>query len=191
MAKIDITKIEGYAAMTPEQKIAALESYDVAAPDMSRFVSKETYDKAAAEAAAWKRKVRESQTEDEKKAEADRERDEELKSLKRRVAISDNAKSLLKSGYDADNAEKAAAALYDGDNEAFFSIQQSVMESARKSAVADKMNKTPAPNRGEQGTGAKNYDKEIAAAQAAGNFAEAASLLTQQFNENQNNGGNS
>jgi hypothetical protein len=131
------------------------------------------------------------ETEDEKKAEAEREKDEELKALKRRVAISDNAKSFLKSGYDADNAEKAATALYDGDNETFFSIQQSVMESARKSAIADKMNKTPDPDRGEQGTGARDYEKEIETAKEAGNFALAASLMSQQYEENQNNGGNS
>lgn len=189
MAKIDITQIDGYENMTLEEKVAALEAYDVATPDMTKFVSKEVYDKAARDAAAWKRKVKESQTEDEQKAEAEREKDEELKALKRRVAISDNAKSFLKSGYDADNAEKAATALYDGDNETFFSIQQSVMESARKSAIADKMNKTPEPDRGEQGTGTRDYAKEIEAAQAAGNFGIAASLISQQFQENQNNGG--
>lgn len=191
MAKIDITQIDGYESMTPEEKVAALEAYDVATPDMTKFVPKSVYDKAASDAAAWKKKVKESQTEDEKKAEAEREKDEELKALKRRVAISDNAKSFLKSGYDADNAEKAATALYDGDNETFFTIQQSVMESARKSAIADKMNKTPDPDRGEQGTGARDYEKEIETAKAAGDFVLAASLMTQQYQENQNNGGNS
>ena len=33
MAKIDISKIDGYADMTPEQKIAALEAFEIEDPD--------------------------------------------------------------------------------------------------------------------------------------------------------------
>ena len=33
MAKIDISKIDGYADMTPEQKIAALEAFETEDPD--------------------------------------------------------------------------------------------------------------------------------------------------------------
>ena len=35
MAKIDISKIDGYADMTTEQKIAALEAFETEDPDYS------------------------------------------------------------------------------------------------------------------------------------------------------------
>ena len=44
MAKIDVSKIEGYAEMSAEDKLKALEAYDVPDPDMSGFVSKEQFD---------------------------------------------------------------------------------------------------------------------------------------------------
>ena len=56
MAKIDTSKIEGYANMTAEQKLAALEAYDHPDPDLTGFVEKSKLDKATAEAAEWKRK---------------------------------------------------------------------------------------------------------------------------------------
>lgn len=41
MAKIDISKIDGYADMTPEQKIAALEAFETEDPDYSGYVKKD------------------------------------------------------------------------------------------------------------------------------------------------------
>ena len=41
MAKIDISKIDGYADMTPEQKIAALEAFETEDPDYSGYVIKQ------------------------------------------------------------------------------------------------------------------------------------------------------
>ena len=52
MAKIDISKIDGYADMTPEQKIAALEAYETEDPDYSGYVKKDVFDKTASELAA-------------------------------------------------------------------------------------------------------------------------------------------
>lgn len=52
MPKIDTSKIEGFADMTAEQKLAALESYDIPEPDYSGYVKKDVYDKAASEAAS-------------------------------------------------------------------------------------------------------------------------------------------
>ena len=47
MAKIDTAKIEGYADMTAEEKLAALEGYDIPEPDMKGFVTKAQFDKTA------------------------------------------------------------------------------------------------------------------------------------------------
>ena len=54
--KIDVTKIEGYSEMSAEEKLAALESYTIPDPDYTGYVKKDAFDKAASEAAEWKRK---------------------------------------------------------------------------------------------------------------------------------------
>ena len=56
MAKIDISKIDGFDKMTPEEKIAALQGFDFPDPDYSGYVKKDLYDKAASDVAAWKKK---------------------------------------------------------------------------------------------------------------------------------------
>jgi len=59
MAKIDTTKIEGYAEMTAEQKLAALESLTIPdAVDLSQYVPKATFDKKASEAADVSKQLR-------------------------------------------------------------------------------------------------------------------------------------
>ena len=67
MAKVDVTKIEGYDKMTPEEKIKALEAYETEDPDMSGYVKKEVFDKTASELAAKKKELTEKLTEDEQK----------------------------------------------------------------------------------------------------------------------------
>ena len=59
MAKIDTTKIEGYAEMTADQKVAALEALTVPdAVDLSQYVPKATFDKKATEAAESSRQLK-------------------------------------------------------------------------------------------------------------------------------------
>ena len=59
MAKIDVTKIEGYDTMSDADKIAALLKADIPEPDMSGYVSKATFDKTASELASLKKEKRE------------------------------------------------------------------------------------------------------------------------------------
>ena len=65
--KIDLTKIEGYENMTAEEKIAALEGFDVQ-QDYTGYVRKDLLDKANSEAADYKRQLRAAMSEAEKKA---------------------------------------------------------------------------------------------------------------------------
>lgn len=59
MAKIDTTKIEGYADMTAEQKLAALEALEVPEEvDLSGYVKKSVFDAKASEAAAKARELK-------------------------------------------------------------------------------------------------------------------------------------
>ena len=59
MAKLDTSSIAGYAEMTPEQKVAALESLTVPdAVDLSQYVPKATFDKKASESADYSRQLK-------------------------------------------------------------------------------------------------------------------------------------
>ena len=62
--KLDLTKIEGYENMTPEEKLKALEGYDVPDPDYSGYVKKDMYDKTASELAEKKKQLQAKLTED-------------------------------------------------------------------------------------------------------------------------------
>ena len=79
--KFDVSKIEGYAEMSAEDKVKALEEYEIEVPkdntaevnNLKEALSKANSQtsKACSEAAEWKRQYREKQTEQER-AEAER-----------------------------------------------------------------------------------------------------------------------
>ena len=76
--KLDLTKIEGYENMTPEEKLKALEGYDVPDPDYSGYVKKDMYDKTASELAEKKKQLQAKLTEDEAAKQKEQEEREEL-----------------------------------------------------------------------------------------------------------------
>lgn len=81
MAKIDVSKIEGYENMTPEQKIAALEGYDTPDPDYSGYVKKDVFDKTASELAEKKKQLQAKLTEDEAAKQKEQEEREKLQRI--------------------------------------------------------------------------------------------------------------
>ena len=88
MAVIDVSTIEGYEGMTAEQKVEALTKFEIPeSVDLSKYVSKDVFDKKASEAAGLSKQLKEKMTEDEKKkAEADESNKkilEELEQLRR------------------------------------------------------------------------------------------------------------
>ena len=124
MAKIDISKIDGYADMTPEQKIAALEAFETEDPDYSGYVKKDNFDKTASELAAKKKELNEKLTEDEQKKQKEQEEREELQSkydkLLRESEVSKFKAKLLGMGYEEKLADATAEAMADGDTEKVF-----------------------------------------------------------------------
>ena len=63
--KIDTSKITGYAEMSAEEKLAALEAFEIEAPKSGTDETeklKAALSKANSEAAEWKRQFREKQT---------------------------------------------------------------------------------------------------------------------------------
>ena len=125
--------------------------------DMSKFVSKELYDRAASDTANYKKQLRAKQSEDEQKAAADAEERarliEENNQLKLEKAIAENAKGLVAIGYDEKLATEVATALHNGDAKAVIAAQAKFVDAQKKAVLAEAVKQTPAPpvgNGGEQ-----------------------------------------
>lgn len=151
MAKIDVSKIEGYSEMSAEDKLKALEAYEFEAPASKESEEttrlKAALSKANSESAEWKRQLREKQTEAER-AEAERkERDakveEELKSLRRDKTVSGYTAQYLSLGYSKELALKAAEAMADGDAATSLACQQEFIEAKTKELEAAALSKQP------------------------------------------------
>lgn len=152
MAQIDTAKIEGYAEMTNEEKIAALEgyTYDDNAAELER--QKTAISRANAEAAEWKRKFNAQLSEEERKAQ---EQEDERAALLSRVAelerkdkISGFVAQFLALGYSAELASDTATAMADGDTEKIFLNQKAFLDSHDKAYKAQLLKETPTPPAG-------------------------------------------
>lgn len=157
MAKIDVSTIEGYEGMTPEEKLKALESYELPEQDFSGWVKKETFDATASELAKKKKELRERMTEDEQKKQKEAEERADLQSkyeeLLRKSNISDTKASLLALGYDESLAADTAEAMVDGDNAKVFANQKKFLSNMEKKIKADVLKDTPSPDEGGKGKG--------------------------------------
>lgn len=147
--KIDI---ENYAEMSPEEKIAALE-----ANFASVAQHKANADKAASEAAEYKKKLRERMSEDEAKAAKAAEEHEalmaELESLRTEKMVAGYVNSYLKMGYDEKLAMSTAEALVKGDMDTVFKNQKIHADNREKTLRAELLKNTPPPAPGKTDTG--------------------------------------
>ncbi|MBQ8766541.1 MAG: hypothetical protein IJZ16_07030 [Clostridia bacterium] len=120
--------------------------------DMSKFVSKELYDRAASETANYKKQLRANMTEAEQKALADAEEkkamQEELAKLKAEKAIAENSKGLVALGYDEKTATEVATAFMNGDFNTVIQAQAKFVDAQKKAVVADAVKNTPTPPTG-------------------------------------------
>ncbi len=149
MAKIDVTQIEGYAGMNPEQKIAALEGFDTPDPDYSGYVKKDVFDKTASELAEKKKQLQAKLTEDEAAKQKEREEREELQSkyekLLHESQVSKFKAKLLGMGYEEKLADETAEAMASGDTEKVFTNQKKHLEAVEKKVRAEVLKTTPKP----------------------------------------------
>lgn len=177
MAKIDVTKIEGYDKMTPEQKLAALEAfeYDDNASEVERY--KNAVSKANSEAAEWKKKHNALLSEEEKKKQDDADSlskmQKELEDLRKDKTVSEYKAKFLAQGYAETLASETAQALAEGDTAKVFANNQKFLEEYAKNLKADALKKTPKPPAG-SGSGEVDYQKKIDEAQQGGDLAAVA-----------------
>ena len=161
MAKIDISKIEGYENMSAEEKLAALEALDLPEPDYTGYVKKDVADKYASEAAGYKKQLRERMTEDEaakaKAAEDMAAITAELESLRADKAISEYAAQFMGIGYDEALAKSTAVALQKGDMAVMFKNHAKFVAEHEKALKAELLKSTPTPPAGD---GKKDVTRE-------------------------------
>ena len=150
MAKIDVSGIENYQNMTPEEKVKVLEGLDI--PE-SRVDNEETIklknalNKASSDVAAYKKKLQEHMSDEERKEaerkEAQEKMEQELNSLRHEKTVSGYKASYLSMGYPEELAESTAKALAEGDTATVFANQRTFMEDTKKALVADNLGKQP------------------------------------------------
>jgi hypothetical protein len=151
--------------------------------DVARYKSATT--KANSEAAEYKRKLRDRQSEEEVRVAESEEKMNaiiaERDALKRERDIGKHRAEFLAQGYEAALAEEAAIAMHDGDTAKVFAAMKKHQEDRERTLRADLMRETPQPTAGGNGqTAVGDFTKQIHAAQEAGDYARAAALMRQQ-----------
>lgn len=153
--KIDLSTINGYQTMTPEQKIAALEGFefDTSELDTLRETAKNQkglIDKYTGEIGALKKKQNESLSEAEKKALAQEEAfaalQDKYDKLYKASVISDYTAKYIGLGYEKTLAEETAKALAEGNMEKVFANAEKFKVELEKKQKAEIAKSTPAPD---------------------------------------------
>lgn len=146
---VDVSKIEGYAEMSAEDKVKALEAYEMDdnSAEVERY--KNATSKANSEAAEYKRQLKALQ-EKANQGSSDAEKQmaelkEQVESLQREKAISVRTAGFMKAGMDEDTAAKCSEAFTNGDSESFFTAFGSFITEHDKAFKAELLKTTPRP----------------------------------------------
>jgi hypothetical protein len=155
MAKIDVSKIEGYADMSAEEKLKALEDfeYDDGSSEIERY--KNSVSKANSEAAEWKKKHNALLSEDEKAKQEQADFIAQLKKqneeLLRERDVAKYKTELLATGYSDELATETANALFNGDISKVLKNQATFVAEQKKAVIAEAVKNTPKPPVGNDG----------------------------------------
>lgn len=164
MSKIDTSKIPGYAEMSTEQKLAALEAYEETSDSDTELEKlRKAVAKANAEAAESKRQLRAKQTDEEaKKAEQEsfvKDLQDKYDALLKQSTIRGYADKFRKMGYDDKLAADTAKALVDGNFEKVFENGTAYKAALEQTVRAEVLKSTPKPLSGGQGVSYKTVDE--------------------------------
>lgn len=160
MANIDTSKIENFETLSAEDKLKAVLAMEIPeAVDLSKYVSKDVFDKKASEAAELSKKLNGKLSDDEK-AQAERERidkenadkyaelEKKFNDLTKKTQIAEYKAKFLAQGYDEKLAQETAEALEAGNTEKVFANSETFKAELEKKIKADLMKKTPRPDGG-------------------------------------------
>lgn len=167
MARIDVGSIDGYADMTAEEKLAALENFEyedhsAELADLDKY--KDATNKATHEAAELRKQLKALQ--DQQKT-GNSKADTTIAELQRQVAdltrqntIASYTAQFTALGYDAELAQATAIATADGDVATVFENQRKFLEQHDKDIKADIFKATPKPGQGGTGKSAPTMTLE-------------------------------
>ena len=177
----DLLKDAYKDGMTLEEVEAALESIDLPTGNDDLVAEnarlKNALTKSNSENAAWKKKMREKETEEERVARERAEKWEKLENdyneLLKAKTISDNKSQLISIGYDESLAEDTAQAMFENNTSKVFANQKKFMENAIKKFKTDLLQNTPKPGANSSENGGIDYKKEAEEAMQSGDFIKA------------------
>lgn len=154
--KFDTSKIENFDNLTADELKGIISKIDIPEEiDLSQYVSKELFDKTASELSAAKKTIKNNMSEDEalklQLEQEQKEKDELISSLQRKIKISEDTSNLLKLGYDEKLAVETAEAISDGDTAKVFSNMQKYKSELEKNIKAEYVKGTPRPQGGNIG----------------------------------------
>ena len=162
MAKIETSKISGYAEMTAEEKLAALEAYELPDVDYTGYVKKDLLDRANSEAANFKKQLREKMSQDEQaaaqQAETLKAMQEELETLRKEKTVTELSKRWMGVGYSEELATATAKAMAEGDMDKVFKNHAAYLADREKVLKAELLKATPTPPAGAADGGMKKED---------------------------------
>ena len=156
--KIDVTGIEGYADMSAEEKLAALENFEyedhsAELADLEKY--KDAVTKANHDAAEYKKQLKalqdQQKTGNSKADDTIAKLQEQVAELTRQNTIASYTAQFTALGYDAELAQATAIATADGDVATVFENQRKFLEQHDKDTKANILKQTPKPGQG--GTG--------------------------------------
>lgn len=156
--QIDTSSIEGYAEMSAEDKVKALEAFqwDDNAAELERL--KNAVSKANGEAADWKKKHNALLSEDDQRKQQEEQVMNDLKSeletLRKEKTVSEYRAAFIEQGYDGELAESTAKALAEGDMKTVFANQAKHKTAMEQKIRAELLKSTPGAE-GNLGTGGK------------------------------------
>ena len=171
---------EGMTFEEIETALADVQTGNDGSDEIARL--KNALSKSNSEAADYKRQLRAKQTEDELKAQEEKEKWETLQAerdtLFQQVQISNHKAKFLGLGYDEALAEETAKAMVSGDMEKVFANQSKHQQTIEQKVKADVLKSTPQPVGGS--AGGFDFEKAIEEARNNGDQARVAALIRQQ-----------
>lgn len=184
MAKFDTSKIPNFDALSTEEKLKAVMAFDLPDVDLSKYVSKETFDKKASEAAEYSRQLKEKRTEEENKAaEAEakqKEIIEKYNALLEKTTISEYKAKYLTLGMDEKLAEATANAQYSGNTDVVFENISKLTKGIEEKVREDKVRGTGRPA-GNGGKTEEGDDAGVAFAKKLGSSRSGEKEITEEL----------
>jgi membrane-bound lytic murein transglycosylase len=139
-----------------------------------------TVNKASTDAADWKKKYQSKLTVDEQKVQAEKEKEDYLKSIEKELTVLKSTIALQSGGFAEDEAKAISEARYVGDIETAINLENKHYENLRKQLEDDYKKKVVALSQPASGSSTVDYGKQFATAMNLGDKQGAVKALLKQ-----------